>query len=314
VLCLAYVTFSTLVLHQYGSSLFVILPLVMTALMVLILSFRRKEYPTPGELAGVWVSMLALSFLSLLICGVEGLLSMMMAAGLVFIVGIPFFLLAFLIRAASRHYRLPKDSDTGALLLMLMMLPLVTAMEYRSDVPPQIHAVTSTIDINAPRAVVWNHVIHSGEITDEPAWYFQRGVAYPIRARIEGTGVGAIRYCEFSTGPFVEPITIWDEPRHLAFTVTSSPPAMTEWNPFHEIAPPHIDDYFESHRGEFYLEDLGNPRTRLTGTTWYSHRIAPSWYWRWWTEFLVHDIHDRVLGHVAALAEAEGALPIPLAR
>jgi len=38
---------------------------------------------------------------------------------------------------------------------------------------------------------------------------FRLGFASPQYARIEGTGVGAIRYCVFSTGPFVEPITAW---------------------------------------------------------------------------------------------------------
>lgn len=50
-------------------------------------------------------------------------------------------------------------------------------------------------------------------------------------------GVGAIRYCDFSTGPFVEPIEIWDEARLLQFSVTKSPPPMREWSPWSEIMP-----------------------------------------------------------------------------
>ena len=43
---------------------------------------------------------------------------------------------------------------------------------------------------------------------------------------IEGEGVGAVRHCVFSTGAFVEPITIWNEPRHLRFDVTAMPEPM----------------------------------------------------------------------------------------
>ena len=48
-------------------------------------------------------------------------------------------------------------------------------------------------------------------------WLFQTGLAYPVRAEIQGRGVGRVRTCEFSTGPFVEPIEVWDEPRLLRF-------------------------------------------------------------------------------------------------
>ena len=45
-----------------------------------------------------------------------------------------------------------------------------------------------------------------------------------MKARIEGEGVGAIRYCSFSTGDFVEPITAWEKPHRLAFDVVKNPP------------------------------------------------------------------------------------------
>src|SRR5205809_3436324 len=36
---------------------------------------------------------------------------------------------------------------------------------------------------------------------------------------IEGTGVGATRYCDFTTGSFVEPIAVWEENRRLGFDI-----------------------------------------------------------------------------------------------
>src|SRR5205814_2217938 len=49
---------------------------------------------------------------------------------------------------------------------------------------------------------------------------------------------------------------------------------------------------------------LPGGRTRLTGTTWYRHEISPSWYWRPWSDAIIHRIHARVLAHVKALSEA----------
>ena len=51
---------------------------------------------------------------------------------------------------------------------------------------------------------------------------FKTGLAYPLRARLVGAGVGAVRHCEFTTGAFVEPITVWDAPHRLAFDVIAS--------------------------------------------------------------------------------------------
>jgi hypothetical protein len=49
---------------------------------------------------------------------------------------------------------------------------------------------------------------------------------------------------------------------------------------------------------------LPNNRTRLVGTTWYRHNLYPAFYWRWWCDALIHQIHGRVLRHIKAQAEA----------
>src|SRR6185436_19561820 len=111
-------------------------------------------------------------------------------------------------------------------------------------------------------------------------WFFRQGIAYPVRARIDGRGVGAVRHCEFSTGAFVEPITAWEEPSRLAFDVTSQPPPMTEWSPYQDLHPPHLDSTIRSRRGEFRLIALPGGRTRLEGRTWYTLSLYPQLYWR----------------------------------
>ena len=60
---------------------------------------------------------------------------------------------------------------------------------------------------------------------------------------------------DFSTGAFVEPITAWEPPHRLAFSVQSTPPPMDELS-FREVTPPHLEGFFVSRRGEFRLEPL----------------------------------------------------------
>jgi len=136
---------------------------------------------------------------------------------------------------------------------------------------------------------------------------FRAGVAYPIRAHLDGVGPGAVRYCEFSTGPFVEPIEVWNEPALLRFRVTENPAPMHEWSPYANVLPKHLHGYFVSKQGQFRLTPLPGGRTLLEGTTWYRHGLWPAEYWRWWSDAIIHRIHLRVLRHIRTLAEAESA-------
>ena len=135
------------------------------------------------------------------------------------------------------------------------------------------------------------------------SYCFRAGIAYPIRAEIIGSGVGAERHCVFSTGAFVEPIQVWDEPRRLKFSVTENPPPMQEWTPYTHIDPPHLHGFLMSNGGQFLLTPLPNGGTRLEGTTWYQHGLWPAAYWRVWSDEIIHRIHLRVLTHIRDEAE-----------
>ena len=163
--------------------------------------------------------------------------------------------------------------------------------------------VVTSVDIDASAARVWEQVVSFREIERAPSWYFRTGLAYPLRARLEGRGVGAVRHCEFSTGGFVEPITVWDEPRVLAFDVQSQPPPLHEWSPYSHVYAPHLDGFFRTTHGEFRLIQLAPSRTRLEGRTWYSLQMQPAIYWHLVADTILHAIHRRVLEHVKTKAE-----------
>jgi hypothetical protein len=130
------------------------------------------------------------------------------------------------------------------------------------------------------------------------------GAAYPIRTRIEGTGVGAARDCDLSTGTVKERVAVWDEPRLLRFVVTATPPAMRETGLYGTVNPKHLNGYYVSKQGQFELTALPGGRTLVTGTSWYQHGLWPAEYWRWWSDAVVHHIHRRVLEHIRSLSEA----------
>jgi hypothetical protein len=194
---------------------------------------------------------------------------------------------------------------------MAPVLPLLALVEART-LTPTAREVTTTVEVDAPPETVWKNVVRFSELRPPAEWVFRAGIAYPIRAviapRADGTlGVGSVRRCEFSTGPFVEPITVWDEPHRLAFDVTAQPPSLTELSPYKNVHALHVQGYMASQGGEFRLTALPGGRTRLEGTTHYTLAIFPELYWTPWAELLLHDIHQRVLEHVKELSETPRA-------
>ena len=280
---------------NYGGPLFIGTPFIQG--MVCAWGFNREQPRSATETAAVvWISLLLVAGVVFLFA-MEGFLCLLMALPLAAILGI-------MGGVVGRGIALRGGRNLVGTAALVFVVPTGALMENVTAAAPPIYEAVTTVDVAAPPGVVWNRVVQFKEIEAPPAWYFRGGIAYPIRATIEGKGVGAIRRCEFSTGAFVEPITIWDEPRRLAFDVTAQPPPLKELSIYSKVYAPHIDGYFSSDRGEFRLVALPGGRTRLEGHTWYSVSIYPQGYWRALSEVLLHKIHRRVLDQVKL--ESEG--------
>jgi hypothetical protein len=105
----------------------------------------------------------------------------------------------------------------------VLSVPAFMAFENLGGSTERLRSVTTSIEINAKPAIVWKNVIEFPPLEKPTEFIFKSGIAYPINAQISGQGVGAIRHCNFSTGSFIEPITVWDEKKLLKFNVDSQP-------------------------------------------------------------------------------------------
>ena len=293
VIALVMVGLSVLAFGAYGTTLFVATPFVMGATAAFVFNAGASRS------VGATLSVAALSVVAacgaILIFALEGILCLFMAAP-------PALAMALMGAWLGRSIAQQRGARTPGLAAMLLPLPLLAGMESNRPAPPPSEVLT-VVDIAAPADVVWRHVVTFSELREPPAWFFRLGIAYPRRATISGQGVGALRRCEFSTGAFLEPITVWEEPRRLAFDVAAQPPAMEEWSPYRNVAAPHLDGYLRVRDGEFRLHPLPGGGTRLEGRTRYEMRIYPEAYWRMWSDALIHAIHQRVLGHIKELSE-----------
>jgi uncharacterized membrane protein YhaH (DUF805 family) len=298
VLGLGFVLMGTIVIGAYGWSLFVALPFCLSMFSVLLYSYHE-----PRE----WVDCLAVALLpvalvgaGLLLIAVEGIICLLMAAPFAVALAALGGALGYVIQA--RHWR-PKQAP-AMFSILILLVPATFGVERGAALRPPVYEVHTAIEVNAPPEKVWNQVVAFAEIPPPKELLFRAGIAYPIRAEISGRGVGAVRHCIFSTGPFVEPIEIWDEPHLLKFGVTANPAPLNELTPYRHIDAPHLHGYFESEKGQFLLTRLPGGRTRLEGTTWYHNAMWPAAYWHLWSDYIIHRIHLRVLAHIRAEAEA----------
>ena len=286
------------VFKNYGISLFVAGPFSLGLIAALL-----HGYHGPKSL-GSCISVASLSIfilgVILIIFALEGFICILMA--------LPIGLAMAAFGAFMGYFiqrRPTSKNDTATIIpILIIMLPIFMGAEYAAHPEPTVFVVKSYVDVAAPKNIVWKNVIAFPSLPEPRDILFRAGIAYPTHAQIKGAGIGAIRQCHFSTGSFVEPITVWDENRLLKFDVTSQPPPMKELSPY-DIHPPHLDNYLVSKTGQFLLTKLPNGKIRLEGTTWYYNKMWPEPYWRVWSDYIIHEIHFRVLKHIKTISEAQ---------
>lgn len=287
--------FSVYLLGEYGWGLFVAIPFFLGMGSVLIYSHHEKR--SFKQSMGVAASSIFLFGALLLVFALEGILCVIMAAPIGVAIG--------LLGGVIGYYLQGKGSPTSGKVFSAtwLLIPLIILGESLDGREASLVSVQTELEIAADKQAIWDQLVAFSTIEEPEEWLFKTGISYPIHAEIKGTGTEAIRYCNFTTGSFVEPIEVWDEPNLLKFSVDEVPPPLVEWSPYDELHLPHLENYFVSEQGQFLLTALPNGNTLLQGTTWYSHNIWPESYWRFWSDFILHKIHFRVLKHIKKEAE-----------
>ena len=295
---LAFTLLGTTVIGSYGWSLFVALPFCLGLFAVLLHSYHgARDYGTCMSVALLPVGIVGLV---LLLVAIEGFICILMAAPLALVLAWLGGSLGFYIQGNYWGAR----TGSAMLSVVLLAMPAAFGFEHAAALKTPTFVVRSAIDVQAPPEEVWKQVVAFAEIPPPTEMLFRAGIAYPIRAEITGRGAGAVRRCIFSTGAFVEPIEVWDEPRLLRFGVTASPAPLNELTPYGHIEPRHLHGYFVSEEGQFLLTALPGGGTRLEGTTRYRDAMWPAAYWHIWSDYIIHRIHMRVLNHIKKAAEA----------
>ncbi len=254
------------------------------------------EGDTWSAIVSGWIAISAVLVLSMLLFG-ETAICVIMAA--------PFLALGSALGSLTtkqilRYFHASRPVNL-VIALPLMIFPLEQALPY----PTHHGSVTTVIEIAAPPEQVWNHTVAIPHIApDELPFTFGHGIVgvpHPIDARMNGTGVGAVRDLRW-TGDvtFQEIVTEWDQDRRLGWDFHFGPesiPASVEQ---------HISvtsDYLQLTSGDYTLTPLPGGRTRLELTTHYTVRTALNAYCAMWGRIFLGDFHHSVLTVIQARSE-----------
>jgi hypothetical protein len=285
---------SIFVLKAYGLGLFLGVPLVAGSYACYLATVKHNISGLQSFYVAFGVFFVA--SVGFVVFAIEGVICLIMA--------IPFEIIVAIFAGGIGHSLGKVKNENRKARGAVLFVPMFLFAGAFFDSQPTTYSVVTSVEIDAPPSAVWKNVVEFSKIPEPTEFIFKTGIAYPINAKIDGQGVGAIRHCNFTTGSFVEPITVWDEPKLLAFDVLEQPEPMKELSPYN-IDPTHLHGYFQSERGQFKLTDLGNGKTLLEGTTWYHHKVSPEFYWHFWSDMIIHAIHDRVLNCVKAETEKQ---------
>ncbi len=288
----AAVLISALTLGAYGWGLFVSTPFVVGMTTGYIANRRvlRSNASTVGyvALAG------ALGGMAMLMLALEGLMCILLIA--------PLGLLASIAGGWAGRAIARAGHRRGAPLLSVAVLPLLFALE--ATMPPAVPIDTAeTIEIVAPPAAVWRVITSDKPIGLSPGMPGLAGLAYPLRGKLLGEGVGARRLGYFSTGTAEERVTAWQPGRLLAFTVLSQPPAMEEMSPYRVVHAPHLYGYVVTGDTRYVLTPLANGNTRLTLAATTILHIDPIPYWEPIARWAFRQNVQRVLASTKLQAE-----------
>src|SRR6266702_6697312 len=191
--------------RSYSTGLFLGVPFTIGYISSYI--YNRGQVRPVGESVIIALTSVTIAAGALVVFALEGVVCVAMALPIALAIAFPGAVLGRMIARRGVH--------AGAGAGMALIVPLLIGVEPRAE--PPVHEVLTVVEIAAPPEVVWRHVVSFPELLAPTEALFRAGVAAPMRARIDGRGVGAIRYCDFTTGSFVEPITAWEENRLLAF-------------------------------------------------------------------------------------------------
>ena len=275
--------------HQNVSVSYIfVLPIILGAIPVLFSTKEQlKAYKT--YLLLPWLIVITF-FLLCLITGYDGMICLV-------IIIAPFLLLGSLGAFIFRLIKLRNQGKGTKLYLSLLIPFLILGFESNIEATNQFHTVSTSIEIDANKSVVWENLknvknIQSNEI--QPHFVYLIGIPKPKNGQLNYEGVGATRFITWEKGiKFEEKITKWDNLNGFSYNIDVNP---------NSIPPKTLDEhvmiggkYFDVLNGSYQIEEINPHKSKVTLTCSYRITTNLNLYSKWWADFILQDFNETIL-------------------
>lgn len=277
---------------NYGWTLFCIIPFSIG----LSIGVYSERFQDTKQIKGCLLVIVVLAAVSglLFLIGIEGVICILMALGLL---ALPAWLGVFIGYTIRKMHRL----------YSIAVIFLLNTSSYIYDESSNVgfQSITSEkIEISASQQKVWQVLTHPVAFTNSENFFLRAGVSYPKEMRLEKSGQKDYNLvCDYRNGITKLKIIALDSLKQMRFTMPEEILPMKELTFHQSLDAPHLHGYFQPVFGEFSLSAVDANHCVLTATTAYRYKITPEFYWRWWADYLANAMHRQVLHDVKNQSE-----------
>ncbi|WP_153393993.1 hypothetical protein [Chryseobacterium vaccae] len=272
---------------SYGITLFLTIPISIGFIIGYLKYFKDfsigKILTMSAKIAG---GLVILSVI-LIVCGIEGAICIIMA--------LPFIAFAVLVGYSVGLIlgSLDKARYTGSVLLFFLIINPASYI-FDTYTEPIQDTVTTEMIVNAPSEKVWQLLSTEVKFNKPDFVLFEKGVSYPQSIKLTEHNGKSVYTCTTNNDKINLNINEFIDNKKVKFSLENQTIPMKEVSPYEDIDAKHLHDYFIVDYGEISLEKLSENKTKITAKTQYSYKIAPQWYWKKWSNYIL----DKMQGHV----------------
>jgi hypothetical protein len=278
---------------NYGTTLFFTIPGSISFLIGYLKKYEglQNSRIKKGLLAFFKINLIILILSGVLIAiGLEGAICILMAYPFLVLPMTASYLLGLFIGNADKNIK------RNALIILLVINP--STYIFDSYTNPIKEEITSELIINTSKENIWKSLSTKIGFTNKPNILFQKGVSYPRSIEFNNTKEALSYFCITNNDTINLKITEFKNNDHVTFKPEKQTLPMKELSPYKSIDAEHLHNYFYVHYGKIKLESIAFNKTKIIAKTSYSYKIAPKWYWKLWSNYIIDEMQMHVLNSI----------------
>ncbi|WP_288446821.1 hypothetical protein [uncultured Chryseobacterium sp.] len=283
---------------EYGVTLFFTIPVSIGFIIGYVKYFKRIGLMNVLKTSFKIVLGLVIFSVILIAAGAEGAICIIMAIpfiGFAMFVG---FTIGFIIGV------LDEKRHTGSVMVFILFINPASYI-FDTYTKPIEETVTTQMIVNSSNEKVWKLLNTQINFNTPDFILFKKGVSYPKNIKLMNEN-GKLRYrCQTNNDALQLNIDECIENKKVKFSLENQTVPMKEITPYENIDAKHLHDYFIVKYGEITLDKLSENKTKIIAKTKYSYKIAPTWYWKKWSGYIIDRMQAHVLQSIKTQSENE---------